>query len=443
MPNSEKILKHLSKSTQGLSLSTLLLAFPEMSRRTMQRYLTQLIDENAIVGIGQGRARLFKATIKQKPSDAFPTDIPLSPESHAILQYVNQSLTARKPVGYQHELLERYKPKQTHYLSKLTRDHLHKIGELTKSNLPTGTHARDVLNQFLIDLSWASSHLEGNTYSILDTKKLIEKGEAAKGKSAFETQMILNHKAAIKFIIENASEIQFNRYTLFNLHSLLSENLLTNPSDEGRIRQQAVEIGKSVYHPLTMPALLSDLFDLILEKAEQIQDTFEQAFFIMVHIPYLQPFIDINKRTSRLAANIPFIKNNLCPLSFLHVSEQAYSRAILGLYETGKIDLLRDLFIWAYERSTQSYFVIQQNIAKPSAIRLAYRDLVKTTIHEIVTHPKIDYLKIINKQVSQNVTHADQKNVQALILDELRRLHEGNLARYGLRLCEFQAWQKK
>ena len=108
---------------------------------------------------------------------------------------------------------------------------------------------------------------------------------------------------------------------------------------------------------------IEDALEVLLGKANQIEDPFEQSFFMMVHLPYLQPFADINKRTSRLAANLPLFRANLCPLTFLDVPEQAYSRAILGVYEMTRVELLRDLFIWAYERSTQEYLAIKQDLA--------------------------------------------------------------------------------
>src|ERR1700739_5081638 len=101
-------------------------------------------------------------------------------------------------------------------------------------------------------------------------------------------------------------------------------------------------------HPLEVPQLIEENFDQILATAAAITDPFEQAFFVMVQIPYLQPFDDVNKRVSRLAANIPFIKGNLSPLSFIDVPRALYMEALLGVYELNKIDLLRGVFIWAY-----------------------------------------------------------------------------------------------
>ena len=242
-------------------------------------------------------------------------------------------------------------------------------------------------------------------------------------------------------MVENIDSAQFNRYTLMNLHSALAENLLPNPADEGRIRHHAVDIGKSVYRPLSTPQQIEGMLEVLLDKASQITDPFEQSFFMMVHLPYLQPFADINKRTSRLAANLPLFRVNLCPLTFLDVPEQAYSRAILGVYEMTRVELLRDIYVWAYERSTQEYLAIKQDLAEPDPLRLFWRNVIKQTIREVVTQPKLDPLLCIQRAVEERVPEGEQASVQALIVEELRRLHEGVLARYGLRPSEFIAWK--
>src|SRR5437773_2412409 len=96
------------------------------------------------------------------------------------------------------------------------------------------------------------------------------------------------------------------------------------------------------------PTVIQECFDLLVTKANRIKDPFEQAFFLMVRIPYLQAFDDVNKRTSRLAANIPLIQNNLCPLSFIDVPEEMYINGLLGVYELKRVELLRDIFAWSY-----------------------------------------------------------------------------------------------
>ena len=446
------LLQKIQSSTSGLSISELEAANPDRSRRTTQRYLTNLIDSGDIVAIGKGPSRRYLASsthIKGSQTeseslarrDEFPRTIPLSADSKDVLKYIEQPLEARSPVGYQHDFLSAYEPNKTRYLSESLCRQLYKIGQTADVGQPAGTYSRAILNRLLIDLSWASSHLEGNTYSRLDTRELIEHGKAANGKAALETQMILNHKSAIELLVENIGSAEFNRFTIMNLHSALSENLLQNPSDEGRVRQHAVDISRSVYRPLSTSQQLESELDVLLEKANQISDPFEQSFFMMVHIPYLQPFADINKRTSRLAANLPLFRANLCPLTFLDVPEQAYSRATLGVYEMTRVELLRDLYVWAYERSSQEYLAIRQELAEPDPLRLAWRELIKKTIREVVLNPQSESIRIIEQAVAETVSESEQEAITALIVQELRRLHEGVLARYRLRPSDYQKWR--
>lgn len=446
MPTPKDLFECIQSAPEGLSVADILARHPGLARRTAQRWLNELVAAGRIKALGAGRARRYVAAAMpfvQVPSEdeAFPRHIPLSADSRDILAYVDQPLTARRPVGYQRDFLDAYQPNRTWYLPEPLRRQLRKMGDTGQLLLPAGTYGRAVLNRLLIDLSWASSHLEGNTYTRLDTRELIEHGRAAQGKAALETQMILNHKAAIELLVENADTVGFNRFTLLNLHSALSENLLPNPADEGRLRQHGVEIGKSVYHPLALPAQIEEMLDILLDKVNLIEDPFEQSFFVMVHLPYLQPFADVNKRTSRLAANLPLIRANLCPLTFLDVPEQAYSRAVLGIYELTRIELLRDLYLWAYERSTQEYLAIKQDLAEPDPLRLAWREVIKQSVRKVVRQPEREPLDVISECLSGHDFGADRDNVEALVIEELRRLHEGVLARYGLRPSEFARWQ--
>lgn len=443
----KKLLEIIQAAKNGITVSELLLRLPGYPRRTAQRHLAKLVERGEIIAVGDGRARHY-CIRKTAPKDTnvfqyeeiLPETIPLSEDSKDILKYIEQPLEARHPVGYQHDFLNSYIPNKTRYLSEPLCRQLHKMGKTTDIEQPAGTYSRAILNRLLIDLSWASSHLEGNTYSRLDTRELIDHGKAASGKAAIETQMILNHKSAIELLVENIIDIDLNRFMIMNLHSTLAENLLQNPSDEGRVRQHVVEISKSVYRPLSVASQIESELALLLQKVNQINDPFEQSFFMMAHLPYLQPFADINKRTSRLAANLPLFRENLCPLTFLDVSEKAYSCAMLGIYEMTRVELLRDLYVWAYERSTQEYLVIQQELAEPDPLRLAWRDLIKQSIRDVVLNPDEEPMSIIEQAVSDIVVVDEKEAVIALIIEELRRLHEGVLARYGLRPSEYYKW---
>ena len=304
-----------------------------------------------------------------------------------------------------------------------------------------GTFARDILSRLLIDLSWASSQLEGNTYSRLDTERLIEFGQAAEGKDALETQMILNHKAAIEHLVGDVN-VAADANTVIALHALLSDGLLRDAMAGGRVRRRAVEIGGSVYRPIALPQRLEELFGIVMSMAAEINDPFEQAFFLMVHLPYLQPFEDVNKRTSRLAANIPLMRHNLCPLSFIDVPAQAYVDGMLGVYELTRVDLLRDVFVWAYERSCQQYVAVRQQLVPPDTFRLRYRAELSAAVKALVQQGVVADDTAIARATPLKVEPADRPRFSTLIRAEFDTLHEGNAIRFGLRPLEFAAWQK-
>jgi hypothetical protein len=307
---------------------------------------------------------------------------------------------------------------------------------------PAGTYARQILNRLLIDLSWNSSRLEGNTYSLLETEQLIIEGKNAFGRAADETQMILNHKTAIEFLVSAADDIGFNRYTILNLHAALSNNLLINPEASGRLRMIPVGIAQVVYCPLEVPQLIEAYFLKILEKASLVLDPYEQAFFIMVHLPYLQPFEDVNKRVSRLALNIPFIKHNLCPLSFIDVPEATYVNGLMAVYELNQVGLLRDVFLWAYERSVARYGAVRASLGAPDLFRMRYHSEIAHLMREIVgdKFSKDKAIEYIQRYAREHISHEDQHHFVEVVEVELMALHEGNIGRYLIGLKDFKEW---
>lgn len=440
--SAQQFLQSLRDEPGGLALADLLARHPGVARRTAQRWLARLAREGRVTAVGRGRGRRYLLAARSPASEH--SAIPLATAGREILAYVEQPLAAREPVGYQEEFLLDYRPNETAYLPAPLRERLWRMGRLApaRKGVVAGTYDRDLVARLLIDLSWASSALEGNTYSRLDTQRLLEESRTATGKTALETQMILNHKAAIELLVDNADAAGFNRFTMLNLHSLLSENLLPNPNDEGRLREHAVEIGGSVYRPLAVPARIEHLFDVLLRKAASIADPFEQSFFALAQLPYLQPFVDVNKRTSRLAANMPLIRARLCPLTFLGVPRELYAQAVLGVYESTRIELLRDLFVWAYERSTREYVAIREDLAEPSPLRLTYREVIKRSVRAAVLQPSAHPADAMRAAIEEGVHPADRDDVRFLVSDELARLHEGVLARYGLGWRDFERWRE-
>lgn len=441
----EALIAAVAESPQGLGVEALQAAFPDVPRRSLQRYLAALAAEGRLQAEGRARARKYRATAPAATGvpavGAGEPVIPLSPAGVQVLAAVRRPLAQRRPVGYRREFLEGYQPNDTFYLPQDLRDHLHRLGHSPVADRPAGTYARQVLDRLLIDLSWASSRLEGNTYSRLDTQNLIQFGQAAAGKDQLEAQMILNHKAAIEMLVDQAAEIGFNRYTVQNLHALLAENLLPDAGASGRLRRIDVAISGSVYQPLAIPQQIEEHFDALLAKATTITDPFEQAFFAMVQLPYLQPFEDVNKRTSRLAANIPLIRQNLAPLSFVDVPENLYVEGTLGVYELNRVELLRDVFVWAYERSCQRYTVLRDSRPAPDPLRLQHREVMRVLVAEVVSDGvRRDDIGSIRQRVAALVDPEDVENVVALTINELHQLHEGNIARYRLRPSQFRDW---
>ena len=418
----------------------------KLNRRTLQRRLQKLIEAQRLTAAGESIALVYQpvlgAPVAIKDVAQAELYVSVSPEGARIRDSVRLPLMHRRPVGYQREFLDAYQPGETFYLSESLRTQLHDMGRTAPSERPAGTYARDILSRLLVDLSWASSKLEGNTYSRLDTQNLIELGQAAQGKDAIETQMILNHKAAIEMLIEDADEVGFDAFTFKNLHAVLSQDLMRDPQSSGRLRRRAVDISGTVFHPAALPQVIEDCFEQLLQKAAVIADPFEQAFFLMVQLPYLQPFEDVNKRVSRVGANMPLIKHNLCPLSFIDVPERAYVEGTLGVYELNEVDLLRDVFVWAYERSCQRYLAITQTMVEPDPLKMKYREALIHAVQVVVKGQLRPQPDVIARVARDIVNEADRDAFVQMLTDALGQLHEGSIARYRLRRSEYLSWQQ-
>lgn len=451
----DQIVGIIDRFPGGAGLEEILAALGhECPRRTLQRRLTDLITQGRITGRREQKSFKYRlapitgtAVVTEAGGDRLETRgevlVPTSPEGEAIRSYVRQPIQGRRPIGYDIRFVDAYRPNITWYLPEKLREQLHAVGRSPADQAPAGTFARDILNRLLIDLSWASSRLEGNTYNRLDTERLIRFGEAAEGKDALETQMILNHKAAIEYLVHDAERVAVNAETIIAIHALLSDGLLADPMACGKLRNRAVEIAGSVYLPIALPQRIEELFRILLGMAAEIKDPFEQAFFQMVHLPYLQPFEDVNKRVSRLAANIPLIKSNLSPLSFIDVPERAYVDALLGVYELNRIELLRDVFVWAYERSCQQYVAVRSQLVPPDTFRLRYRTALAETVRAIVRSGLPATTATVRQSMPASVASDDREGFAKLVLEEFKALHAGNAVRFGLRPLEFDVWMAK
>lgn len=448
----EDLIRIIARYPHGITIKELsnLLTIPT-PKRTLQYRLSHLVKTGALRMEGLGRSSKYyinknseKATLEAELTNR-ESVLPLSQEGKALLKLISVPIQVHRHVSYRREFLDFYEPNTTFYLSKSILDKLMTLGTSgNDKDRPAGTYARRIYQRLLIDLSWNSSRLEGNTYSLLETEKLLATGEEVLGKDHAEAQMILNHKDAIEFIVEMAEEVDINRYTILNIHGLLSNNLL-DPKACGRLRTIPVKMAKSIYHPVEVPQLIQEYFQLIIQKAKAIKNPFEQSFFLMIHLPYLQPFSDVNKRVSRLAGNIPFILENLCPLTFVDVPETVYMQGLLAVYKLNRIELFRDVFVWAYERSASLYLATREAMGQPDPFRVIYRDLIRQAVFEVVQNKmnKLEAAQYIAAFAHNKIVSEDRSRFVEVTEVEVSSLHEGNFARFKIRPSDFFEWQKK
>lgn len=435
----------------GASRADIAKALPQkLAPRTLQFRLRSLVEAGRLKPEGESRAVKYHllaaaavvAPLTTAPEETAPA-IPVSRAGAAIQRHLLQPVEARTPVGYNREFLDSYRPNVRFYLSPEERARLAAIGTRHVAAEAAGTYAKQILTRLLIDLSWNSSRLEGNTYSLLDTKRLIEFGEEAAGRDRLEAQMIMNHKEAIEFLVNAADEIGFNQYTILNLHGILANNLLPDEGAAGRLRHIAVGIERSTFEPLAVPQQIEEYFDQILATAAAIEDSYEQSFFVMAQLPYLQPFDDANKRVSRLAANIPFIKRNLSPLSFTGVPRKLYNEAMLGVYELNDVALLKDVFLLAYNRSAEQYAAVRQSLGEPDPFRFKHRAALRQVFADVV-RDRLDRkaAAFLARWTEENIVPDERERFREMAENDLLGLHEGNFARHQLRPAEFHAWRE-
>ena len=397
-------------------------AAAEASETTVWRTLARLLETGQLQAAGSGRGTNYSLV-----------------GGAAVRAFLQTPYYQRPPVGYQRGFLDAYIPGRTFYLPVADRERLRTAGTPVTGPLPAGTFTRRILEQLLVDLSWASSRMEGNTYDLLQTDHLIKHGEAAQGKDREETLMVLNHKEAIEYLVGHLADISLSRRDLFAIHAMLSEELLADPGMRGRLRVWPVEIGHSQYKPLDDHISIAEEFDILLQKAAAIQDPYEQSFFLLVHIPYLQAFADVNKRTSRIAANIPLLKADLAPMSFLTVNDRDYVEGLLGVYEMNNTGLLREVYVDGYLASAGRYRSLLSGAKDPHKAAIAYRDIVKEAVRHCVLDLKAFQPEAVRALAAKRgVPEEDRDSVAEYVEREFRGLHEGNLIRYRLKPEDLQ-----
>ena len=422
-------------------------------RRTLQYRLKYLVDHRRLRREGAGRWARYLPPV-QAADD--PLDDPAPPQNEIravggppesaaarrIGRYAALPLEQRRSAGYHRGFLDSYSPNETYYLSPAERAGLRDIGGLDAAGESSGGYPADLTAKLLADLSWNSSRLEGNRYSLLEAGLLITRGEAAPGRDLGETQMVLNHKAAIEFLVAGPGLTGIDRSTLFGLHALLTANLLGNSGAAGRLRKTTARVAGSTFRPPASCGQIEEYFDRVLATARAIEDPFEQSFFLLTQLPYWQPFDHANRRVARLAANIPLIRSNLSPLTFEKVSRDVYDQAMLGVYELRRRQLLAEVFVHGYRHSASHYAAVRHMLGEPDPFRLKHGRVLREMIREVVGAgmSRKKAAAHIRDRVEQQVDAAERTQLRDLSERELLSLHPGNCALYGIEPDELADW---
>lgn len=316
----------------------------EGSEATLKRLIATAVQNGDIVMEGKARATRYHL------SDQAHLLMPLNLDT-----YFAQDIDEREvQTSFNFELIREQLPhvelfsnEEKAHLDVLQAEFRRHVSEMTDNEY------RKEMERLGIDLSWKSSQIEGNTYSLLETERLLRESKTASGKTKEEAVMLLNHKDALRFILDNSDYLQELTVShIEDVHQLLTKELSV---DKG-IRHRRVGITGTNYHPLDnefqIREALHDTCDLINGKG----NIFEKALLTLVLLLYIQPFSDGNKRTARITSNAILIANGYCPLSFRSVDSIDYKKAMLIFYEQNNLYAFKQIFMEQFEFAVREYF---------------------------------------------------------------------------------------
>jgi hypothetical protein len=427
-------------------------AIADVPDRTLRRWLGELVHEGLIERSGSHRSTRYRrkqSTQEQQPLAAsnthadlakIPNQLVFSSESELLFERIDAPIYTRTPVTYSEEWVASYIPNQSAYLTARQREQLHARGKRSPLYGQAGTYIQKIYNRLLIDLSYNSARLEGNTYTLADTEHLVIEGVSAPGKLDAERIMILNHKEAIRYLVQNVRSLTANEETIRTLHYLLSDSLLA-PESAGQIRSDSIGVTGTTYAPLEGKERLTRLLNQVLDTARRINDPFEQSFFLLGHISYLQAFVDVNKRTARLASIIPLITQDYVPQSFVDVSKSDYLKTTIVFYELNDVRPLAELYCWAYWRSCQ-HFDTSVQVVGFDEIAALYRPLRRALVAELVRSlvPSADVMSVIEAGITDEIQPQHRDKFKHDVLAELDNLDVSRMGGLGVTREQLAAW---
>ena len=314
------------------------------SDATLKRLIAMAVKDGNIIVEGKARATRYRL------SDYAHLLMPLSLDTYFAKDVDERQIQ----VGFNFDVINN----QLSKVALFTDDELERLNALQvefRKNIAemSENEYRREMARLGIDLSWKSSQIEGNTYSLLETERLLRESKTADGKTKEEAMMLLNHKDALLFVLDNPDFLQtLTIGSIEDIHSLLTKELSV---DKG-LRHRRVGITGTNYRPLDnefqIREAMRDMCDLINSRS----NVFEKALLALLLLSYIQPFMDGNKRTARITSNALLIANGYCPLSFRTVDSIDYKKAMLIFYEQNNLYAFKQIFISQYEFAVKEYF---------------------------------------------------------------------------------------
>jgi Fic family protein len=338
------IIRYIKANPECSSRQILIGLGMNISIATLKRVLQKLVAEGLVTTTGKLKSTKYKISLLYDIIRPIDVD-----------QYFEKEIDDRViRNNFNHALVKEILSK----ISLFTKEQLSQLNELqniytNNSSKLSPSEYKNELERLAIDLSWKSSQIEGNTYSLLETERLLKDKETAAGKTKDEAIMLLNHKDAIDFIVANPNYINpLSVSNIEDIHSILVKELGISKN----VRNRRVGISGTNYTPLDnafqIKEALSDMCTIINDN----NNVFEKALLALVLISYIQPFADGNKRTARIISNAILINNHYCPVSFRTIDSIEYKKAMLIFYEQNNINPFKGIFINQFEFAVQTYF---------------------------------------------------------------------------------------
>ena len=318
-------------------------SFPTVSEITVKRDMAKLLVVGLATKSGKGRATTYTL------SPRYTLLRPIDPEAYFKIEADQRAIKERFDFRVFQALDSIFTKNEKDFLDNLNELHRKNIKKMSHENL------EKEYERLVIELSWKSSHIEGNTYSLLETESLIRQHEEAEGHKKEEATMILNHKKALDYVRDDPEFFKkISIPKIEDIHSLLIEGLGVPKG----LRKSAVGIVGTKYRPLDNAHEIREAMEKMCDTINKEPDPFSKSLLVSILIAYIQPFEDGNKRTSRILGNALLMANNSCPLSYRSASETEYKKAVILFYEQNNIVYYKKLFIQQFEFAIGNYFLL-------------------------------------------------------------------------------------